>query len=740
MAAIQNIRKQFSTWKTEELRPAALGASVLAGLLTYLFAVILVISYGALVFSGELARQLPLAIGSFLAGNAILLGLTALFSSYSGSLSTSQDAPGAVIAVASAAMVASLPAASGQQFATVMVMIALITLATGALFLIIGIFRLGGLARFLPYPVMGGFLAGTGWLLAKGGISTMTGTPLGAGWFDSQMLAHWLPGVALGVLIFAAVSRFQGPLTLPVVLALGTILFYAVAAAANVALSQLDAEGWLVGSVPSGSLLQLPLSPQTLSQVDWGALWSQIPALAPAAVISVIALLLNLSGLELVIKKDVDLNRELVAAGVSNLAAGSVGGLTGYHAISLSVLNYKVTGGKRLVGLMAALLLVVTVFAGAAVLAYIPRMILGAVLVYLGVGLLVEWVFRAWSRFPLVDFLIILSILGAVIFGTFLNAVILGLVLAIIMFVVSYSRVGTVRQALSGSEYRSRVIRSIQEQQVLDARGDQLYVVKLQGFVFFGTANGILDQLRTRVGSKQYTGIRFVLLDFRQVTGVDSTALLSFTRMLQWGHEENITFVFTGLDDRARQQFSRGGFREEPGTLQFFADLDHGVEWCENDILAEAVVAQPASRDLVAQLKAIMGKQSGVEKLLKYLHRREYSAGEYVIQQGDDPDELYFVESGQVTAQLEASDHTPIRLETTGGGRSVGELGFYLDIKRTASVVADQDTVIYSLSKQELEEVEKLDPEAAYLLHRTVLYLLGERVVRLTRVVDALER
>ncbi|MFL5735155.1 MAG: SLC26A/SulP transporter family protein [Chloroflexia bacterium] len=744
MSAIPNIRRQLSRWSANELNAAALGGSLLSSLVTYVLAVIFVISFAALVFSEELAGLLPQVLGFILIGNAIMLAVVALLSSYPGSTAIAQDAPAAVLAVALASVGTAIPAASAEeQFATSMLMILTTTVTAGVVFLALGVFNLGGLVRFLPYPVMGGFLAGTGWLMVKGGVEIMSGVPLGAEWLDPTILLHWLPGAVLGVVILFSVARMPRPFTLPVVLAAGCVLFYIVAGALNVSPQQLESEGWVVGSIASGDLSRLPLSTNILSQVNWTMILGQAPSLASAIIISVVALLLNSGGLELEIKKDLDLNRELVAVGVGNIAAGAVGGLIGYHAISLSTLNNQMTGGKRLVGLIAALLVGATIFAGAPLLAYIPRMILGAVLVFSGVALLVEWVYEAWFRFPRIDFAIIVAILGLIMFSGYLNGIIVGLVMAIIMFVVSYSRVSPVRFAVSGREYHSRVTRAPQHDNILERHAGQLFILKLQGFIFFGTANNIVDQVRSRFdgGQDGRDGpVRFVLLDFGQASGLDSTGFLSFTRLLQWSQDRKVVLVLTGLNGRTKEQFLRAGFREEEGGLRLFSDLDHGIEWCENQIIMEASAGKPAEGELISVLRSILGDQEGAEKLLSHMHRREYAPGEYLIRQGDEPDNLYFIESGQVTAQLEGEGQNPLRLETMGAGRSVGELGFYLNIRRTATVTVDERSVIYTLSKQDLADVERLDPEAANLLHRVVVHLLGERVLHLTRTVNALER
>jgi SulP family sulfate permease len=323
----------------------------------------------------------------------------------------------------------------------------------------------------------------------------------------------------------------------------------------------------------------------------------------------------------------------------------------------------------------------------------------------------------------------------------FLEAIALGLVLAVVLFVVNYSRVSVVKQEFCGTITRSRVTRSRSQWEALTARGDELCVLKLQGFIFFGTANSLFEMVRERTRRADLPQVRFVVQDFAQVTGLDSTALLSFAKLLQLAQEQRFTLVLTGLSDGASEQFAKAGFQAQPDILQLFGDLDHGIEWCENQILATVPIEAEPEYGLQAQLEAILpGDERKIEGLMRHLERREVATGDYLIRQGDDPDVMYFIESGQVTARLETPGEEPVRLETMGGGRTVGELGFFLGIKRTAAVVADQSSVVYSISKEVLAQMEKADPEAANTFHRIIVHLLGERTVHLIRAVDALQR
>ncbi len=122
------------------------------------------------------------------------------------------------------------------------------------------------------------------------------------------------------------------------------------------------------------------------------------------------------------------------------------------------------------------------------------------------------------------------------------------------------------------------------------------------------------------------------------------------------------------------------------------------------------------------------------------MERLEVSEGDYLMKQGDAPSDLFFIESGQATAQLEPRGGSPIRLQSMGGGHVLGELGFYLNQPRTASVIMDTPGVVYRLSLRRLEQIEKEAPDAASLLHRLIVNLLAERVTHLVNTVEALER
>ena len=191
--------------------------------------VVLAISFAALVFGGYLAQFLPDGIGLFLVAAAITLAILAWRSGSRGVVGSVQAAVVAVLAVVATTTALHTFGSSNRAFVTVVAATMVVTILTGVTFLVIGTFKRGNLIRFVPYPVVGGFLAGTGWLLLKGGIYVASGEEVHLGTIgslvDTETLTHWLPALAFGVILFLAVRLVKTPLVIPIVLAVGLALF-----------------------------------------------------------------------------------------------------------------------------------------------------------------------------------------------------------------------------------------------------------------------------------------------------------------------------------------------------------------------------------------------------------------------------------------------------------------------------------------------------------------------------------
>jgi sulfate permease, SulP family len=720
-----------------ELQPWRLLQTLNAALMLYLLTAILTLSIAALVWAGPLAVHLPQALGGVLLGTALLVAMVSGLGSWGGAIAPAEDAPGIIVALGAAAAASALAAADpGMRFATVAVLVAGTTIAMGLVYLLVRAFRLEALARFMPHPVMGGFLAGTGWLLVVGGIGLATGVPPGRGWFQGDTPARWVPAFALGLLMLLVVHRRRSAAPLAALLALAFVSFHAVMALLGRTPRDIEAGGWLLGPFPDELSWRFPLAPGVLAEVDWGAIAIAAPVAAPALLIGTIALLLNTSALELVIKRDIALDRELLAHGAGNVLSGLAGGNIGYTAISLSALNHALGGGRRGPGLLVSALLMATAAFGTSLVSSTPRLVMGGLVIFIGLGLLHEWIVRARHTLTRAEYAIVLVIFAVIAIENFLLGVAVGLVATTLLFVVSYARIVPVRFELSGEAVRSRVVRGSRDRQRLKEQAGRLLLLRLHGYLFFGTANGLLDRVRLRLAAG--AARRCVLLDFEQVAGIDSTALISFGRLAQQAAEEGVELILTGLPPRVADLLRRD---PELARLRCFADLDHGIEWCEERLLEEDGGAPPAGTALREELLALLPDAARIDALLAHTTRLELRAGEHLMHEGDEPDALYFVESGQLSAQIPRGDgREGVRLQTMHAGSMVGELGLLLGGPRSADVVADRDSALRVIDREEWRRIIEREPDVARTIDALALRLLGERVMHLTRVVDALQR
>lgn len=751
--------------------PRQLLPSLTAGTVALLISVVVEISLAALIFSGDLAPHVAAGIGFMLFGACVCALVAALSSSYPGTVSIAQDSPAAIAAVMVAAMLHRLPAAASPEtrFATVVIALALTTILTGVVLVLLGTFKLGGLVRYIPYPVIGGFLAGSGWLLLRGAVGVMVDIPLDLAHlpqlFAGLTWLRWVPGIVFAVLLFLVLRRNSHFLVIPTALVGGAIVFYVILALTGTSFAEAKAQGWLLGPFPEGTLWQ-PLTPALLADVDWRAILGQVGSIATIIIVTIISLLLNDSGLEITAHRDVDLNRELRSAGVANIIAGLGGSSTGYPSLSLSALGYRLGANSRLIGLLVALGSGLVLVFGAPLVAVVPRVLLGGMVGLLGVAFLAEWLYDAWFRLSHLDYAIIWLILLVMSGLGMLEGVGLGLVLAVVVFVVQYSRTPVAKHTLSGATYHSTVERPSLERQLLQAKGNWLYILELQGFLFFGTGHKLLTQVQERLGAPNLPTPHFIVLDFRQVTGVDASALLSLSKLQQKAQARECVLVFTHLTAPLEQALRRDVLTATMETWwRLFPDLDHGVEWCEEQLLAIFAEVGLVSKSRLARrrlstaslldealhkLRDFMESEAPAPAsrgtgmldewvaLDEYWERRTVGAGEMLLQQGEPVPGLFYLESGTATMRARSGTERAVRLRKIGPGTVAGEIGLATHTPSPSSVVMETPGVVYYLSRAKIDQLEESDPESAIAFYRFIARFLGERLTEANRSIEAL--
>ena len=406
----------------------------------------------------------------------------------------SQEVTVVTLAVIAASMHAAMDGLRSERemLVTIVVAIGLATSFTGLCLLALGVFRLGRLIRFIPYPVIGGFLAGMGWLIVQGAFGVILGTVptlenLGM-LVEPANIAKWAPATLFACVLAAIARRSGSALSLPIAIAAALTLFHCVAWALGLRPSHLLAHGW-VFDLPMQGTVWPPFTGNPLGSIDWGVIWAEAPKVMAMVVVTAASVLLASSGIELSLRRDIDLDRELRAAGLANFFAGSGGGAAGFQGLGLSLLGHKLGGDYRLVGIVVSVICVVTLLFGSALLSYVPIPLFGGLLLWIGISLLYDWLVEAFFKMPRREYLIILMILLVIAAVGFLEGVLVGLISAAVLFTLDYSRVEIVKYAATGDTFHSSVERGEADRRVLTSQGRQTLILRLQGFVFFGTAH-----------------------------------------------------------------------------------------------------------------------------------------------------------------------------------------------------------------------------------------------------------
>lgn len=722
--------------------PAILSAGLICGLLTAMFA----ISAAALLFSTVLSTHITLAIGICLFGTIVLSAVIALFSSCPGMVSVTQEVTVVTLAVIAASIHTRMFATHGEAetLATIIVMIGLATAMTGVALFAMGAFRLGRLIRFIPYPVLAGFLAGMGWLIVSGAMAVVLGAPVTAQslptLLETANLIKWLPAVVFALVVDLAARRSGSPLVLPLAIATFLLLFHAGAWMLDLSTAELQRQGWLFEPAQDGSIT-LTFQDNPLAQADWAIIWSELPKMTALLAISAAALLFASSGIELSVRRDIDLDRELRAAGFANMLAGAGGGAAGFQGLGLTILAHHMGAPYRITGVLVAGVCAAVLFFGETLLSFIPIPLFGGLLLWIGGGLLVDWLISVSARVSRREYLVVLLIVLLIVTVGLLEGVVVGVFAAAALFTLEYARVDVVKYAITGETYHSRVEHDPDDQRYLRTSGAQTLVLRLQGFIFFGSVHKLHRRVGECFARPGDSAIRFLVLDCRDVTGFDSSAVQSLTKICGIIRAKEGRLIVCGLKPQISERLNRlllGGTDAPP--LLYFEEVDQALAWCEDRLLHDWQdrPSKHQTHRIADQMARALGHREAFQTLQPYLEKIELAPQSALIRQGEGGADIYFIESGSIKVHLNTEDERPVHLRTLGPGTIVGEMSFFLQRARTASATAETAATVWRLRQQHLSRMAQVEPQLAHALNSYFLRTIAERLDQSNRVVKSL--
>ncbi|XPV76073.1 MAG: SulP family inorganic anion transporter [Desulfovibrio sp.] len=700
------------------------------GLINGIVCVIVAVSFSAMIFSEALTPLAPRASGLIIFGAFIMNLMMVLFSRIKTNVSLPQDAPAATLTSAIPIGSALLVFSPNDAYMTMIGILFLSSLTTGISLWCIGRFKLANLFRFIPYPVVGGFLAGSGWLLCSGGIGVMCGISPNfsnlATFFSGAVIIKWLPAIIFALLLFVTMLHRSHFLILPCSLLTAGGLYYLGFSLSGTTVPQAQELGFLISGIPESGIWPA-FSMDALQYIHWDVVFSQIPLALTVSLVTILCMLLNMTGVELSTGKDIDMNSEFKLTGISNMLIAVGGSSPGNVALSLTVLGVKTNANTRIAGLVTTLLLGGVLFLGGTIITYFPKPLLGALLFLLGLFFLWDWIVLSYKKMPRIDYALILAITATIVCMGFLEGVAAGIIATVLIFAIRFSRVSIIKDVKTLAENHSRKQRSIPDQFILQNEGEKARLYKLSGFLFFGSGTSLVEKLLADIRPGQNKP-RMILLDFSEITGFDVSAVNNFQRLLQAGDNAMIPMHFSGCSAQFIQALK--DICPEEILPKFHVSLDMALEQCEEDLIERrnkrigtdndserTALFEMSSDAVMAKLEFMERFEHIVENAREHCTLATYSKGEPLCNCDESIPHTLLVLSGSATEETQHGE----RRRTIHAGDVLCPSAQFSQCRNKWSIIADTTVETLNITQAQRQTLASLLPETTRLLDQYII-------------------
>jgi SulP family sulfate permease len=701
------------------------------------------IAYGVTAFA---------ALGPDLRPTAALIGLNAAIfggfcAAWLGGTPTQITGPKAPLTLIMTTMITGLAAGSaaggGSQFPveTIIGLASMAVLIGGAVQLLFALLGIGNVVKYVPYPVVAGFMNGIAILLIRNQLFPFfgleRGVPLARAFvgFGPMNFAAMGVGISVVAAIFLSrryLKRFPSFLS---GLLVGTVVYlllsiFPVATSAD----KIPVIGSLRAVLPQPTALLgiLKAGPGLLT----ATLLLQIAVYGVVlAVIGSMESLMSAVAIDDISASRHDSRKELIGQGVGNMAASLFGALSAAGSIPRSVANYRAGGRRKASGMLCSLSILLLFLAMAPLIGKIPLPVFAAIIIYVGIGLFDRTTLRMLLALRIpgqvrkdigVSLLINLLVAVITISVNLVAAVIIGLTISAAYFIIK-TGTSVIRREYCAERVSSNRTRDLKLSRLIKENGRRIMVFEIQGPIFFGSADRMAR--RIEITAADATDC---ILDMKQVSEIDTTGaniLIRLHRVL--GKEGKRLLISHITAHTAMWDFLVvSGVTQFIPVRHFFEDTDQALEWAENRLLEDLGASTAQQHYTLGQLDLLAGfDPDELEIFQRNLDRVQLGKGELVIKEGRQDRSMYLLTRGSVSVKmhLPASSRTR-RLFTFSAGAVFGEIALLDGYPRSANVVADEDSEVFRLSHAKFEDLVRGNPQIAAKLLKNMALVLSHRL------------
>lgn len=548
---------------------------IFGGVTAGIVALPLALAFGIQAFSG-IADPSAASLGA-LAG---LVGATMLgfFASLFGGCHSQISGPTGPMTVVTSTLVAGAWASSSGSISAVLITMALAGLFCGLFQILFGVIKIGKYVRYIPYPVLSGFMSGIGVIIILQQIYPLIGCKGSGSMID--LLVNYPSAIAngfnltallLGIGTIIIIELFPKittkiPATLVALIVMTIISLFC----------KLD-EKLIIGDIPSGLPLPFFLKDNvSLQGLDWLTILKAavIPGLTLAGLGSIDTLLTSVVA-DNITKTKHNSNKELIGQGIGNAVAGLFCGLPGAGATMRTVVNVKSGGRTQLSGMVHAILLLAILLGLGSLVKYVPLSVLAGILITVGWGIIDFKGFKDLLRIPRADAVVLIVVFLVTVFVDLLTAVGIGMVIACVLFMKRASDLvegGYSSESLEQDQTHHKglpapAIANFDKNQawsdesgLTEEMRKHVYVQRLNGPIFFGSITRFQEVMHDVPEDAKVVIIRMKLVSF-----MDQSGLYAMETAIKDLQERGIMVLMTIIQPQPMYMLT--SMKLIPGTL-----------------------------------------------------------------------------------------------------------------------------------------------------------------------------
>lgn len=469
-----------------------------------------------------------------------------------------------------------------QQYGIEGLMVA--TMMAGVLLILLGIFKLGTVIKFIPYPIIIGFTSGIAVTIFTTQIADIFGLDFQGEKVPGDFIGKWLvyarhfDSVNWWNFLVSIISIFIIAITPKFSKKIPGSLVAIILVTVGVYLLKMYGGITCIDTIGDRFSIKAQLPDAAVPALDWEAIKNLFPVAITIAVLGAIESLLSAAVADGVIGDRHDSNTELVAQGIANFVSPIFGGIPATGAIARTMTNINNGGRSPIAGIVHAIVLLLILLFLMPLAKYIPMACLAGVLVIVSYNMSGWRVFKGLLKNPKADVVVLLITFFLTVIFDLTVAIEVGLVIACVLFmkrVMETTQISVITDEIDPNKESDL---EVHEEHLIIPNGVEVY--EINGPYFFGIATKF-EEIMGSLGDRP----KIRIIRMRKVSFIDSTGIHNLTTLCEMSQKENIHIILSGVNPQVHNVLEKSGFYELLGKENICSNINEALEVARREIV-----------------------------------------------------------------------------------------------------------------------------------------------------------